>query len=117
MKIKKRQDAPKGTPRAKVDKNVVLYALLNGSRKSPGRQKCGSHSLCSVLGGLESGPVQMCIQYNVFDQFEGAQERNMDCEIVDRTLIEMKWQVRTKITQKCNTLCKMGAGSESVKTV
>ena len=71
--------------------------------------EAGRHSLCSVLGGMEPGSFQTCIQYNIFDESEGTQERKMECEIADRTLIEVKWQVWTRICQKCNTL-KNGSG-------
>ncbi len=91
-------------------KNVERYVLFKGPGTSLGRQKCGSHSLCSVLGGMEPGSFQTCIQYNVFDQFKGTQERKMEREMADRTVVEAKWGVPAKIGQKCNTLCKMGVG-------
>ena len=70
-------------------KNVEGYTRLNGSRKKSGEAKVRI-PLCSVLGDVEPGT---CIQYNVFDQLDGAQERKMEREIADCTLMEVKWQV------------------------
>ena len=79
--------------------NVERYALFKGPGKSLGRQKCGSHSLCSVLGGMEPGSFQTCIQYNVFDQFKGTQERKMEREMAARTVVEAKWGSQPKFAK------------------
>ena len=93
-----------------------MHFLRVQEKVGGGKSADRTHS-AAFWGGMEPGSFETCIQYNVFDQSEGTQERKMECEIADRTLIEVIWQLWTNICQNCHTLCKMGAGSESVKSV